>query len=92
MVPGALTMEMPWRAASPERGCTRATYPSGSAIAMPVGTSARSPGSRVRSTAECRSAPASPGWAYDGSGSSGSSRLIEISTMARDPTRGTAAR
>ena len=35
MVPGALTIEMPWRAASPERGCTRPTYPSGSAIAMP---------------------------------------------------------
>ena len=35
---------------------------------MPVGTSARSPGSSRTSTVVLRSAPASPGWAYDGSG------------------------
>ena len=59
---------------------------------MPVGTSARSPGSRSTSTVVTRSAPASPGWAYDGSGRSGSSRVIRISQpMARDPI-GRAAR
>ena len=73
MVPGALTMDSPCRAASPERGWTSATYPSGSASAMPVGTSARSPGASVTSTVVTRSAPASPGWAYAGSGRSGSS-------------------
>src|SRR4029077_1427229 len=74
MVPGVFTMDNPWRAASPDRGWTSATYPSGRARAIPVGTSARSPGARVRSTVDIRSAPASPGWAYDGSGRPGSSR------------------
>src|SRR4051812_29897384 len=74
MVPGVLTSESPCRAASPERGWTSATYPSGKAIEIPVGTSARSPGARITSTAVTRSAPASPGWAYVGSGSPGSSR------------------
>src|SRR5687768_9814125 len=46
---------------------------------MPVGTRARSPGARVTSTAVTRSAPASPGWAYAGSGSSGSSRRTATS-------------
>ena len=32
-MPGVLTIDRPWRAARPERGCTSATYPSGSAIA-----------------------------------------------------------
>ena len=44
MVPGVFTIDSPCRAASPERGCTSATYPSGSASAIPVGTRARSPG------------------------------------------------
>ena len=66
MVPGVLTIDSPCRAASPDRGCTSATYPSGSASAMPVGTIARSPGASVTSTVVTRSAPASPGWAYDG--------------------------
>src|SRR3954452_2759406 len=74
MVPGVFTMESPWRAARPERGWTRATYPSGRARAIPVGTSARSPGASTRSTVDIRSAPASPGRAYDGSGSPRSSR------------------
>ena len=43
-VPGAFTIVTPCFAASPERGCTNAAYPSGSAMAMPVGTTARSPG------------------------------------------------
>ena len=43
-MPGVLTIDSPCRAASPERGWTRATYPSGSASAIPVGTIARSPG------------------------------------------------
>ena len=54
------------RAASPERGWTKATYPSGSAMLIPVGTMARSPGSSVTSTVVVMSAPASPGCAYDG--------------------------
>ena len=65
-MPGALTIDSPCRAASPDRGCTSATYPSGSASATPVGTMARSPGASVTSTVVIRSAPASPGWAYDG--------------------------
>src|SRR6478736_6131968 len=72
-------MDSPWRAASPERGCTKATYPTGRAIATPVGTIARSPGARLTSTVVSRSAPASPGWAYDGSGRSGSRRRTRIS-------------
>ena len=62
-VPGALTTEMPWRAASPERGCTSPTQPCGIARLTPVGTSARSPDARVTSATEVRSAPASPCWA-----------------------------
>src|SRR3954465_8799338 len=43
-------------------------------MATPVGTTARSPGARVTSTVVTRSAPASPGWAYDGSGRGGARR------------------
>ncbi len=43
-MPGALTRPSPARAASPERGCTNAAYPSGTAMAMPVGSTARCPG------------------------------------------------
>lgn len=42
-------------------GCTKAAYPSGSAIAIPVRTSRRSPGASVTDSAAYRSAPASPG-------------------------------
>ena len=45
----------------------RALVPTGIAIAIPVGTSARSPGSRVTRAVLARSAPASPGRAYAGS-------------------------
>src|SRR4051812_37691187 len=83
MVPGVFTIDRPCRAASPERGCTSATYPSGTAIATPVGTSARSPGPRVTSTAVTRSAPASPGWAYAGSGRSGSRRTTGTGSSTR---------
>ncbi len=47
IVPGALTSVTPCRAASPDLGCTNAAKPSGSAIAIPVGTTARSPGFEV---------------------------------------------
>src|SRR4029453_9764440 len=83
MVPGVLTIERPCRAARPDLGCTRATYPSGTAIAIPVGTSARSPGRRVTSTAVTRSAPASPGWAYAGIGRAGSRRTAGPGSSTR---------
>src|SRR6188768_744718 len=83
MVPGVFTIDSPCRAARPERGCTRATYPSGTASATPVGTSARSPGPSVTSTAVTRSAPASPGWAYAGSGRSGSRRTTGTGSSTR---------
>src|SRR6266550_2346581 len=78
-VPGAFTSVTPCLAARPERGCTNAAYPSGRAIAIPVRTRARSPGPSSMSSAVVRSAPASPEWAYDGSGTSGSRRLISTS-------------
>src|SRR5918994_3796470 len=71
---------MPQRAASPERGCTKAAYPSGSASASPVGSTARSPGASSASTAVTTSAPASPGSAYAGSGTPGSRRWTRTST------------
>src|SRR3954447_1087817 len=86
MVPGVFTSDSPCRAARPERGWTSATYPSGRAIAMPVGTTARSPGDRVTSTVVTRSAPASPGWAYDGSGRSGASRTTATGRPGSDTT------
>src|ERR1039458_3547331 len=79
-VPGAFTIVIPCFAASPERGCTNAAYPSGSAMATPVGTTARSPGPSSTSTAATRSMPASPGCDRAGSGSSRSSRLMSTST------------
>src|SRR5690242_1607747 len=78
-VPGAFTSVTPCLAARPERGCTNAAYPSGRAIAIPVRTRARSPGPSSTSSAAVRSAPASPGWAYDGSGTPGSRRWISTS-------------
>src|SRR6266545_576977 len=80
MVPGAFTTVTPCRAASPDRGCTNPAYPAGSASAIPVGTRARSPGASSTSTAVTRSAPASPGWAYAGSGRSGSRRCTSTSS------------
>ena len=80
-MPGVLTTDRPCFRARPERGWTNAAYPGGSAIAMPVGTSARSPGASVTSTVVRRSAPASPGLAYVGNGSSASSRVMLTSTM-----------
>ena len=51
----------PCRAARPERGTTRPACPSGIATAIPVPTTARSPGSSVTRSQETRSRPASPG-------------------------------
>src|SRR6516162_2529040 len=48
-------------------------------MARPVRTSTRSPGANSTSSAAARSAPASPGWAYDGIGTPGSRRLISTS-------------
>ncbi len=56
--------------------------PRASASAIPVGTKARSPGPSVRSTAETKSAPASPGCAYAGIGSPASSRDSITSSSA----------
>src|SRR5687768_511413 len=57
------------------------------ATAMPVGTSARPPpAASVTSSRATRSAPASPGWAYDGRGSSGSRRTIGTGSTAGDST------
>src|SRR3954453_10642572 len=52
-------------------------------MAMPVGTSVRSPGRSKTSTAVMRSAPASPGWAYDGRGRSGSRRTTGTGSSTR---------
>ena len=48
---------------------------------MPVGTNIRSPGLIVKSIRVARSAPASPAFAYEGSGTVGSKRLIKILVM-----------
>src|SRR4029450_10867973 len=48
----------------------------------------RSPGLSVMSLTATRSAPASPGCAYDGSGRSGSSRWINTSVTRGDRTEG----
>jgi hypothetical protein len=48
---------------------------------MPVGTSIRSPGLIVKSIRVAKSAPASPAFAYEGSGTVGSKRLIKILVM-----------
>src|SRR5690348_2370700 len=49
---------------------------------MPVGSTTRSPGLTSTSTVVTRSQPASPGWAYAGSGTSGSSLVTDTSSMA----------
>src|SRR5436190_13700546 len=55
------------------------------ASATPVGIAARPPRAAiVTSSRATRSAPASPGWAYAGSGRSGSSRTTGTSGMATD--------
>ncbi|CAB4589363.1 unannotated protein [freshwater metagenome] len=48
---------------------------------IPVGTKTRSPGLSVRSIRVHKSAPASPAFAYEGSGISGSSLFINTSFM-----------
>src|SRR6185437_10431157 len=55
---------------------------------MPVGTLSRSPGASVTSTRLSRSAPASPGWAYVGSGRSGSRRWTSSGTACSGPLDG----
>src|SRR4051812_32666316 len=75
MSPGVLRQVTPCLSASPLRGWTKPAHPSGRAIAMPVGTSARPPPADSTTPSRAtRSAPASPGWAYAGIGRSGSSR------------------
>src|SRR5690606_12290216 len=82
MVPGALTMPMPWRSAKPERGRTWPSYPGGISRAIPVGTSARCPGSSRTSTSARRSSPALPSVAWAGRGS-GSPRPPTRTTRTR---------
>ena len=48
---------------------------------MPVPTIVRSPGGITASVVVTRSAPASPGRAYDGTGTPGSSRVSRTSTL-----------
>jgi hypothetical protein len=48
---------------------------------IPVGTNILSPGLIVKSIRVAKSAPASPAFAYEGSGTVGSSRLIKILVM-----------
>src|SRR5918994_4115176 len=81
MRPGVFRHVMPWLSARPERGSTNPAQPDGTAMAMPVGTSARPPaGSRCASTAACRSYPASSGCCATGSGRSASSRRMGTCT------------
>src|SRR5450631_248397 len=87
IVPGALTRATPQRAASPDRGCTNAAYPSGSAMAMPVGSTARSPGANSAASVVTRSAPASPGYAYVGSPTSGCNRITSTGRSLTDSPR-----
>ena len=47
MSPGVFRQVTPWFSASPERGRTNPACPSGIAIAMPVGTSARPPAAAI---------------------------------------------
>src|SRR5689334_15112195 len=87
MVPGALTSVRPVRAARPERGVTKPTQPTGRAMATPVPTSSRSPGSSRTSVVQRRSTPASAGCAVAGTGRSGSRRVSGTSSGAtREPS------
>src|SRR5438128_354489 len=77
MRPGVLRHVTPWFRARPERGSTKPAHPDGTAIAMPVGTSARPPAeSRCASTEAYRSYPASSGCCAAGRGRSASSRRM----------------
>ena len=58
---GEFTMLSPERAASPERGVMRPTWPAGIATLTPVPTRRRSPGASTQASVMVRSAPASPG-------------------------------
>src|SRR5215213_4356435 len=71
MVPGALITVTPWRAASPDRGRTWPSKPSGTAIAKPHGMRARAPGANVigSATAAARSIAAARWLLYSGRGS-----------------------
>src|SRR5665647_790077 len=76
----------PCRAASPDRGWMKAAYPSGNAMLTPVGTVTRPNGGSSTSTAVTRSAPASPGCAYPGTGRCSSSMTSSTSTSSRMPS------
>src|SRR4029450_3384744 len=84
MSPGAFRQVTPWLSASPERGSTNPAHPDGTAMAMPVGTSARPPAaSMCASTAAWRSYPASSGCCAAGKGRSASSRRMRTCTARR---------
>src|SRR5438094_9307081 len=71
MVAGLFGSVMPCFAASPDRGRTCISKPSGTSIANPVGTSAMAPGASAggSATAARTAIPAAPGVSYAGSGS-----------------------
>src|ERR1700704_6280637 len=86
MSPGAFRQVTPWLSARPERGSTNAAYPDGTAIAIPVATSARPPAwSMWALVAAYRSYPASSGCCAAGRSRSASSRrtLMCISLPCR---------
>src|SRR5665647_2936423 len=64
----------------------KAAYPSGNAMLTPVGTVTRPNGGSSTSTAVTRSAPASPGCAYPGTGRCSSSMTSSTSTSSRTST------
>src|SRR5437868_12085727 len=85
MRPGELRHVTPCLRASPLRGCTNPAHPAGRAMATPVGTRARPPPAWSTTPSRAnRSAPASPAWAYAGSGRSGSRRRSGTSSTAAD--------
>src|SRR5262249_11868946 len=85
--PGEFTTPIPFRAARPERGCTKPAYPSGISTAIPVPTSARSPGASVSASQAARSMPASPSYACRGSTASGRRRRTATSINGPRPRR-----
>jgi len=87
MVPGALGTRIPWRAASPDRGLTWHSTPSGSSISSPVETALISPGTRTKSgSAERTSYPADPGVARVGRGRSAfDANLLNRTTVIGSP-------
>src|SRR5579864_1264740 len=81
--PGVFTIVIPWRRASPERGCTKPAKPSGIATARPVPTVARSPGPSSTRSHAVRSRPASPLYARAGTTASSRRRWMGSSITRR---------